>query len=87
MDQYLPVKSFLERPMSGTEITFEVAKNKLDEGYSATALDFGIHMQRDSIDELRQNIRKLVDCSFDSMMERPNLIHLHFVRNELLVSW
>ena len=72
--------------MSGTEITFEVARNKLDEGCLATALDFGFHMQRYSIDELRQNVRKLVDCSFDSMMERPNFIHLHIVRNELLVS-
>lgn len=71
--------------MLGTETIFEVSENELDGGYSANALGFGIHMQRDSIDELRQNVRKVVDCSFDSKMERLNLIHLHFLRNELLI--
>ena len=69
----------------GTEITLDVSENELDGRYLATAHGIGIHMQRDSIDELGQNVRKVVDCSFDSKMERPNLIHLHFLRNELLI--
>ena len=72
--------------MSGTEIIFEVSKNELDGGYSATALGFGIHMQGDSIDELRQNVREVVGCSFEATMGQSNLVHLHFVRNELLIS-
>lgn len=72
--------------MSGTEIIFEVSEDELDGGYSATALAFGIHTQGDSIDELRQNVREAVDCYFDETMKRPNLIRLHFVRDELLVA-
>lgn len=72
--------------MSGTEIIFEVSEDELDGGYSATALGFGIHTQGESIDELRRNVREAVDCYFDETMERPNLIRLHFVRDELLVA-
>jgi len=29
--------------MSGTEITFEITQDEVDGGYSASALDYGIH--------------------------------------------
>ena len=75
-----------ERPMSGTEIIFEVAEDELDGGFSASALGFGIHTQGDSIDELHRNVREAVDCYFDDGMDRPRLIRLHYVRDEVLVA-
>ena len=72
--------------MSGTEIIFEVSEDELDGGYSASALGFGIHTQGDSLDDLRRNVRDAVDCYFDDGAERPRLIRLHFVRDELLVA-
>ncbi len=70
--------------MSGTEITFEVSEDELDGGYSASALGYGIHTQGDTLDELRHNVGEAVDCYFDDAMERPRLIRLHCVRDEVL---
>lgn len=72
--------------MSGTEIIFEVSEDEFDGGYSASALGFGIHTQGDTIEDLRRNVREAVDCYFDDGMERPRLIRLHFVRDEVMVA-
>ncbi len=72
--------------MSGTEIIFEVSEDEFDGGYSASALGFGIHTEGDTLDELRRNVREAVDCYFDDAMERPRLIRLHYVRDEVLVA-
>ena len=72
--------------MSGTEIIFEVSEDELDGGFSASALGFGIHSQGDTLDELRRNVREAVDCYFDDGEDRPRLIRLHFVRDEVLVA-
>ena len=72
--------------MSGTEIIFEVSEDELDGGYSASALGFGIHTQADTMDELRRNVREAVECYFDDDMDRPRLIRLHYVRDEVLVA-
>ena len=67
-----------------SEIIFEVSEDETDGGYSASALGYGIHTQGETIDELRRNVREAVDCYFDSTMQRPGLIRLHFVRDEVL---
>ena len=72
--------------MSGTEIIIKVSEDDFDGGYSASALGFGIHTQGDTLDELRRNVKEAVDCYFDDAMERPRLIRLHFVRDEVLVA-
>ena len=72
--------------MSGTEIIFQVGDDELDGGYSASALGFGIHTEGGTLDELRRNIKEAVDCYFDDSMERPRLIRLHYVRDEVLVA-
>ena len=72
--------------MSGTEIIFEVGEDELDGGYSASALGFGIHTQGDTIEDLHRNVREAVDCHFDDGMERPRLIRLRYVRDEVLVA-
>ncbi len=72
--------------MSSTEIIFEVSEDELDGGYSASALGFSIHTQGDTLDEIRRNVREAVDCYFDDGVERPRLIRLHFVKDEVLVA-
>ena len=72
--------------MPGTEIIFEVAEDELDGGFSASALGFGIHTQGDTIDEIHRNVREAVDCYFDDGTDRPRLIRLHYVRDEVLVA-
>lgn len=73
--------------MTSTEvsrITFEVSEDEIDGGYSASALEYGIHTQGDTLDELRCNIREAVDCYFDETMKRPDTVCLRFVRDEIL---
>ena len=70
--------------MTATEIIFEVSEDEVDGGYSASALGFGIHTQGDSIDDLRRNVCEAVDCYFDGTADRPRLIRLHYVRDEVL---
>ena len=72
--------------MSKTEIIFEVTEDEVDGGYSASALGYGIHTQADSIEDVRRNVREAVGCYFDETMERPSLIRLHFVRDEIMAA-
>ena len=70
--------------MPATEIIFDVTEDNVDGGYSATALEYGIHTQGDSVDEIRRNVKEAVDCYFDNRGNRPRLIRLRFRRDELL---
>ena len=72
--------------MKPTEIIFEVNEDDVDGGYTASALGYGIHTQGETLEELRHNVKEAVDCYFDETMEKPGLIRLHFVRDELLVA-
>lgn len=71
--------------MSGTEIIAAVSEDELEGGYSHCAAGVGIYAQTDTLDELRGNVREAIDCYFDEGMERPRLILLHNVRDEVLV--
>ena len=74
------------RIMSKTEIIFEVIEDEADGGDSASALGFGIHTHGDSVEDIRRNVREAVDCYFDEGIERPGVIRLHFVRDEILAA-
>jgi predicted RNase H-like HicB family nuclease len=69
---------------SMSEIIFEVREDEIDGGYTASALGYGIHTQADTLDELRSMVKEAVDCYFDEAMESPEVIRLHFVRDELI---
>jgi predicted RNase H-like HicB family nuclease len=66
------------------ELLFEVRDDEVDGGYHAHALGVGIHTQGDTLDELRRMIKDAVECYFDETMEKPAIIRLHFVRDEVL---
>ena len=65
------------------EIIFEVTED-LSGGYVASALGVGIHTQGETLDELRIMVRDAVQCYFDEDDDKPAVIRLHFVRDELL---
>ena len=69
-----------------TEIIFEVTEDEADGGYSASALGYGIHTEGGTLEEIRHNVKEAVDCYFDETMDRPQLIRLHFVRDEILMA-
>jgi predicted RNase H-like HicB family nuclease len=66
------------------EIIFEVREDEADGGFTASALGIGIHTEDDTIEELRANVKEAVDCCFDETMAAPQVIRLHFVRDEVL---
>lgn len=72
--------------MSETEIIFRVSEDEVDGGYTASALGYGIHTEGDSLDDIRRNVKEAVECYFDETMQRPKLIRLHFVHEEVLVA-
>lgn len=67
-----------------SEIIFEVREDEADGGYTASALGVGIHTEADTLDELRVNVREAVDCFYDDPKSAPQIIRLHFVRDEVL---
>ncbi len=66
------------------ELFFEVLEDDVDGGYTASALGYGIHTQGDTTDELRRNIKEAVECYFDNAEDIPQIIRLHFVRDEVM---
>ena len=69
-----------------SEIIFEVREDEVDGGFTASALGYGIHTQGETVEELRAMVKEAVNCYFDESMDRPKIIRLHFVRDEILVQ-
>lgn len=74
---------------SSSEIIFEVREDEVDGGYVARALGHSIFTQADSVEELREMVKDAVACHFGGEADqtnRPKIIRLHFVRDEVLVG-
>ncbi len=66
------------------EIIFVV--EEADEGgYDAHALGADIFTQADDVEQLRDMVREAVRVHFEEE-ERPRIIHLHFVRDEVVAA-
>jgi hypothetical protein len=63
------------------EIIFLV-EDSPEGGYEARALNASIYTEADTIDELRFMVKDAVECHFEEA-ERPQIIRLHFVREEV----
>ena len=72
--------------MASSEIIFEVRQDEVDGGYNAHALGHAIFTQGDTLEELRTMVKDAVSCHFGDAPERPRLIRLHFVRDEVLAA-
>ena len=70
------------------EITFVVSEDQLDGGFTASAHwpdgNRDIVTEGDTRDDLLRNIRDAIDATFDENERKPELIHLHFVRDEVV---
>jgi hypothetical protein len=67
-----------------TEILFTVVEAP-EGGLVASAVDFAIVTEGDTLDDLRHNVREAVDCHFEEGAA-PKLIRLHIVRDEVLTT-
>lgn len=68
------------------ELFFEAKEDKVDGGYTASAIGYGIHTQAETLEELRGNILDAVECYFDSPEDTPTVIHLRVISEEVLVK-
>ena len=70
------------------EITFVVEEDEVEGGFTARAQwpqgNRSIITEGDTRDDLIRNIREAIDASFDVNEPKPDLIHLHFVRDEVI---
>jgi hypothetical protein len=71
-----------------SEIIFEVHEDQADGGYTAAALGYDIFTEADNLEGLRINVREAVQCHFFDVPadQRPKVIRLHLVRDELLAA-
>jgi predicted RNase H-like HicB family nuclease len=65
------------------EIIFEV-RDAEEGGYWARALGHAIFTQAETWDELKANVREAAALHFEDSQERPRLIQLHYVKDELI---
>lgn len=70
---------------SMAEIIFSVTEDP-EGGFVAQAVGSSIVTQGDSMEELRENVRDAVRCHFDSDAERPRVIRLHRLVEEILAA-
>ena len=67
--------------MKVKEIIFIVEEDP-EGGYTAKALGQSILTEGDTLEELKKNIKDALRCHFDKDEERPDIIHLHIIREE-----
>ena len=65
-----------------SELIF-VVEEAPEGGYTARALGVSIFTEADTLADLHSQVRDAVHCHFDEI-ERPKVIRLHFVREEVI---
>ena len=70
--------------MKSTEIILEVTE-ACEDGYEARVLGQGLFTQGEDWNDLKAMVRDVVLCHFNDTMQRPKLIRLHFIRDEILL--
>jgi predicted RNase H-like HicB family nuclease len=66
-----------------TEIVFQIDEDP-EGGFTARAVGASIFTEADTLEELKRNVRDAVQCHFDDPADRPKVIRLHFVRDEVI---
>jgi hypothetical protein len=70
---------------SMTEIVFTVEEDP-EGGYTAHAHGAAIFTQAETVVALRDQVRDAVRCHFSDDRERPKIIRLHYVRDEVIAA-
>jgi predicted RNase H-like HicB family nuclease len=65
------------------EICF-IVKEAEEGGYVARAIGQSIFTEADSVEQLKLNIKDVLECHFENKHERPQIANLHFVKDEVL---
>jgi hypothetical protein len=65
------------------ELIFEI-RDAEEGGFYARALGHSIFTESETWDELRAQILDAVSLHFEDAAERPRLIQMHYVRDELI---
>ncbi len=68
-----------------SEIIFEIHEAE-EGGYWAQAQGHSIFTQGETWEELRTMIKDAVTCHFADHAERPRVIRMHYVRDEVLTA-
>ena len=68
--------------MPASEIMFAIEESP-EGGYEARALGHPIFTEADGMEELKAMLRDAVRCHFDDA-ERPRVIRLHLVKDEVI---
>ncbi len=68
--------------MGDSEIIFAVSESP-EGGFEAQALGQAIFTQADTLEELKAMVKDAVRCHFEEA-ERPRVIRLHMVRDEVI---
>jgi len=66
------------------EIIFLIEESP-EGGYQAKALGYSIFTEADTLEELKKMTQDAVRCHFKEM-ERPSLIRLHLVKDEVIAA-
>ena len=66
-----------------SELVFLV-EEAAEGGFTARALGESIFTEADDWDSLKQNIREAVGCHYDDRSNRPKVIRLHLVKDEVI---
>jgi hypothetical protein len=74
---------FCEIEARMNEIIF-IVEEALEGGFTARALGESIFTEADSFADLSSEVRDAVVCHFENEEERPKIIRLHFVKEELI---
>jgi hypothetical protein len=72
----------MSKQMAMNELIFLVEEAP-EGGFTAKALGESIYTEADTMDELKKMIREAISCHFDKEVT-PQIIRLHFVKEELL---
>ena len=67
----------------GSELIFEI-RDAEEGGFYARALGHGIFTEADSWDELRASVLEAVSLHFEDATNRPRLVQMHYVKDELI---
>jgi hypothetical protein len=67
------------------EIIFVVEEME-EGGYRAKALGVSIYTEAESMPQLKEAVRDAVHCHYDDADERPKMIRLHLVKDELIAA-
>ncbi|MFZ9738165.1 MAG: 2-oxoisovalerate dehydrogenase [Prochlorotrichaceae cyanobacterium] len=65
------------------ELIFVVEDDR-EGGYIAQSLGEDIFTQADDLDTLKSMIRDAIDCHFLDPAEKPQIVRLHIVRDEVM---